>query len=316
MAILQASEWHHQDAWTLESDLLRVVIVPAMGAKIVSLYDKRASYEWLVGPMRAFKPAEYGSSFVDQDMSGWDEMFPTIVACDYPAPGPFQGRHLPDHGEVWPLPWACESAGEAELVCRVEGRALPYRFQRTARLASPNTLQLDYAAENIGIESFYYLWAAHPQFTADADTRIVLPESVKQVYNVVRAAPWGELGTLYDWPEATTADGARWQLDRMGPASRHDCRKFYLLPDRPVNQAGLVNPRAGSRLHLDWSAEKLPYLGVWVEEAMYNAVPVAALEPSNGFYDSLTRAYANRQAGLLTPGQKATWSLTLSIVPA
>jgi len=54
---------------------------------------------------RPFKPVAYGAVFVDQDMSGWDEMFPTINACTYPAPSPYAGITLPDHGEVWVLPW-------------------------------------------------------------------------------------------------------------------------------------------------------------------------------------------------------------------
>ena len=36
-----------------------------------------AAHEWLLGPADCpFRPVPYGASFVDQDMSGWDEMFP------------------------------------------------------------------------------------------------------------------------------------------------------------------------------------------------------------------------------------------------
>ena len=81
---------------------LRAVIVPELGAKIVSLFDRRRQHEWLVPPMRTLKQTAYGDDFVSQDMSGWDEMMPTIVACDY------QGARLPDHGEVWSIPWQVE----------------------------------------------------------------------------------------------------------------------------------------------------------------------------------------------------------------
>lgn len=68
------------------------VVVPEMGAKLVSLADKRSGLEWLAGPAdRPFRPVPYGADFVQQDMSGWDEMFPTIVACAYPAPGENHG---------------------------------------------------------------------------------------------------------------------------------------------------------------------------------------------------------------------------------
>jgi hypothetical protein len=143
-----------------------------------------------------------------------------------------------------------------------------------------------------------------------------LPEVVKEVNNVLEAQPWGKAGTRYGWPEANTPDSTRWHLDQVGPASRHDCRKFYLLPDQPVRWGALVNRRLGSRLQLEWSAKQLPYLGIWVDEGMYNSAPTAALEPTNGFYDGLTRAYENGQAAQLAPGQPQTWTLTLQVTPA
>jgi len=74
--------------------------VRGMGAKLVSLVHKPAAHDWLLGPAdRPFRPVPYGASFVDQDMSGWDEMFPTIEACPYPGEGPYAGAALPDHGE-------------------------------------------------------------------------------------------------------------------------------------------------------------------------------------------------------------------------
>ena len=84
--------WHGLGAWALDTDVLRTIIVPELGAKIVSLFDKRNQLEWLVGPgERPFKKVPYGAAFTDQDMSGWDEMFPTIVACEYPGPGERHG---------------------------------------------------------------------------------------------------------------------------------------------------------------------------------------------------------------------------------
>ena len=85
-ANVSQTTWHGLPAWTLENDFLRTVIVPEPGAKLVSLVDKRSQREWLVGPgNRPLKKIPDGAAFVDQDMSGWDEMFPTIVACAYPG---------------------------------------------------------------------------------------------------------------------------------------------------------------------------------------------------------------------------------------
>ena len=96
---LSETTWRGMPAWTLENDRLKVVTTPGVGAKITSIYDKAFEHEWLVSPPdRLFGPNEYAASFIDQDMSGWDEMYPTIKPCTYPNPGPYFGAVLPDHG--------------------------------------------------------------------------------------------------------------------------------------------------------------------------------------------------------------------------
>src|SRR5712691_10448817 len=103
------SEWLGQRAYVIDMPEMRVITTPVVGAKIVSIFDKKANHEWLLPPAnRPFQAVSYGASFVEQDMSGWDEMFPTIEPCAYPVPGPFEGAKLPDHGEVWSLPWGLE----------------------------------------------------------------------------------------------------------------------------------------------------------------------------------------------------------------
>ena len=313
MTAIYQSEWHGVEAWTLENDRISVVFLPGMGAKIVSLFDKLAGFEWLVGPMRPMKPVDYGASFTDQDMSGWDEMLPTINACEYPGAGAFGGRSLPDHGEVWPLPWTHESSPPGSLQLRVDGVALPYSLERTAALVEPATLQLDYELVNNSGTPFHFLWAAHPQFVADETTRIQLPETVHQVVNVMDDPQLGPLEKIISWPIAETLDGSRFHLDRIGPASNRACRKFYLPPESPVASAGLVNHGHHCALELEWPSEMVPYLGVWVDEGTYNTAPTAALEPATGYYDSLALAVENRRVSILQAEERLRWSLRVNL---
>lgn len=311
MSQIYPTEWHAQPAWALEDEAARVVIVPSLGAKIVSIYDKRLSFEWLVGPQRPLQPVIYGSSFVAQDMSGWDEMFPTINACDYPLPGEYAGGFLPDHGEVWSLPWQVESQEAAGLVLRVDGVALPYCLRRRAALVSPGVLLLEYQLENTGIAPFAYLWAAHPQYVAGEHTAIVLPESATQVINVLPGEVWGAAGERYPWPHPRSKDGRLWELERIRSADNHDCRKFYLPPESPIPWAALVNQHLGCSLRMEWSPAELPYLGIWVDEGTYNPQAVVALEPSNGYYDSLDVAIRNRRVSIIEGGTRHAWSLVV-----
>src|SRR5262249_31113709 len=151
-------------ARALENDVLHVVVLPELGAKLASLLDKRTNHEWLLSlGARPVKPVAYGATFTRQDMSGWDEMFPTIDACPYPAPGPYQGQPLPDHGEVWSLPWHGDTASD-RLSLSVQGKVIPYTLSRTMTLAE-NQVILSYSLSNPTADELIWLWATHPQFT-------------------------------------------------------------------------------------------------------------------------------------------------------
>lgn len=314
MTRLFETTWYSQPAWALESDALRVITVPHMGAKIVSIYDKVADHEWLLGPAdRPFIPADYGAVFVDQDMSGWDEMFPTIDACPYPLDGPYKNAALPDHGEVWAIPWEIVETAPTTLTFQVNGRALHYRLTRCLSLSNAHTLRLDYTVENTGAAPLAGLWAAHPQFAATAATKICLPAVTSAVIVVQPMGNWAPEGTRISWPVVTLPDGQPISLDRVTSAELHQSRKVYVLPDEPVAWARLVETTAKHWLHMAWDAAKVPYLGIWVDEGRFNPALAIALEPSTGYYDDLPRAVAHDRVPILAPGVTAGWSLTLQV---
>lgn len=309
-----ATTWHGQPAWALENEALRVVTVPEMGAKIVSLYNKQAGYEWLLSPAdRPFRPVPYGASFIAQDMSGWDEMYPTIVTCAYPEAGPYAGAALPDHGEVWALPWTLAAPDDQQITLEVSGRALPYRLSRTLSLRDSATLQMDYSVTNTGDAPFKALWAAHPQFTATASTEIRLPDDISSVIAVQALGDWAPAGTRLDWPQVTRPDGQAIRLDRVTSAAARQSRKVYTPPEQAVAWAMLVETGADHWLRMDWDAARVPYLGIWVDEGQYNPALAIAFEPATGYYDCLTWAIDNQRVPIIPPGEQHAWSLAVTL---
>lgn len=308
------TSWLGQPALQLDTPAFRFVTVSGMGAKIVSLFDKTANREWLLPPIqRRFAPVAYGTSFVEQDMSGWDEMFPTIDACSYPVEGSYHEQALPDHGEVWTLPWQIDGVTDHSICLSTTGRALPYRLTRTAQAVNAHRVRLAFEVINTGTEPFVALWAAHPQFSVDSQTRIKLPASVEEVINVHPTDEWGTAGQRYQWAEALSQQGTVHQLDHIGSADSHNSRKFYLPPDQPVTWAALQQVDTGAWIRLSWDAAHVPYLGIWVDEGTYNAAPTAALEPTTGYYDNLARAWKDNRVMHLHPNEPIRWHLDIEV---
>ncbi len=338
MTHIRSTLWHELPAWALESEALRVVIVPRMGAKIVSLVDRRGDLEWLPGPMpgRSVRPVAYGAPFAEQDMAGWDEMFPTILACPYPGPGPQHGIPLPDHGEAWALPWEVTRAAEGELTLTLRGRALPYRLTRTATLGQTgiealaghlhdpgqpaeasnpdDALILRYTLENLGDDPMPYMWAAHPQFLAGADCRIVLPPELTEVVNT--AGPdvgWGPREARYAWPKATAPDGRRVRLDEVGLPALHRGRKFFAPPDARPAWVEVRRGDSGHSLRLAWDPAEVPYFGLWVDEGLVNSEAVVAPEPTTGWYDDVALAWEKQEVTVVPARATVEWRLTVRL---
>ncbi len=311
---IRSSVWYELPALALESSAITVVMVPRMGAKIVSLVDRRDGFDWLVGPIagRAVKPVAYGAPFEEQEMAGWDEMFPTIVQCPYPGPGPLHGVPLPDHGEAWTLPWEVDKATDGGLALTLTGRALPYRLTRAISFAAHDVLRLHYTLENLGDMPMPYIWAAHPQFVAGLDCQIVLPPEVTEVVNTIPADwGWGPPETRFEWPEATTVDGLRVRLDRVGPASLGKARKFFALSGVRPSWAALLRRSTGHWLRLEWNPLEVPYLGLWVDEGAVNHEAVVAPEPTTGWYDDLALAFRKGQVTTVPAHGTQAWDLTV-----
>lgn len=313
--LVSQTSWHGQKAWVLENETIRTVVVPGVGAKIVSLVDKRTQKEWLVGVgKRPFSTIPYAAPFTEQDMSGWDEMFPTIVACDYPAPGKYAGVPLPDHGEVWAMPWTVAPTNSDSLQMSVQGKAVPYCLTRTLEFSNPNTLLMRYELENLSGEPMPYMWAAHPQFVCPDGAEIVLPPEVKKVCNSLPAEwGWGEPEQRFGWPEAINMKGLPHRIDRTGLATLNQAYKFFVVPEISARWAKVIRNKTKDWLRFDWDVAQVPYLGLWVDQGVFSHEAVVAPEPMTGFYDSLAVAWEKKLVTMIEAGETQSWSLSVSL---
>lgn len=283
----------------IESSSIRIEIVPELGGKLVSILYKPTGKEWLMDSgNRSLQPPKYGTTFTDWDMSGWDECFPTINACLSVIEGEI---HLPDHGELWSIPWEYVIEENA-VVCSVQSPQLPYRFTRRISFPSVDRIQLDYCAYNTGDHPLPFLWVPHPQFTVTEATRILLPESMEEMLCVYNGHSL-KTGESYAWDDVSL----------ITPEITGDARKFYYDGQVPAGWSGLYGEESGTFLILSVPQDKVPYLGIWMDEGMFNDRVTCALEPSIGYYDSLEMAIGNGTAQVIPAESSFEWQLEIAL---
>jgi len=288
----------------LRSAEAEVRIVPRLGARILSLKDLRTGREWMDRPLG---PALFanapGEDFTKGTFAGADECLPTIGACR------LGDRDLPDHGEVWSLPWTldAEALEHALLETTVTLTRSPFLFRRSLSL-DIDTVTLDYSLTNTGEANEPFLWAIHPLLAIRPGDRLVLPEDVRSVtVESVSGMPGVAPGDSLPWPNPD-AGIALDRIDLGGEA----CAKVFAGPlGRGVAR---LQGEDGSAVEFAWDHRELPWLGIWITRGAFRGFHHVALEPSNAACDGLAEAVSRGGNAPVAPGETKRWSLRLRLL--
>ena len=292
----------------LRSERVELRVVPELGARVASLRDLRTGREWMwhpPGELKLFRNA-FGDPFINSTLAGLDECLPTLAACEW------KGRQIPDHGEVWALPWRVDEAAfeECKIAASVKTPVSPFAFERAISL-SENMVTFSYHLTNTGRESEEFVWTVHPLLTLEEGDRMELPGEVAGFrVDGGSGAPVLDRGSVWKYPEPFE----NFHIDRLQLGDNRDaCVKGFTHPLR-AGRAAIVNDRSGDRLEFQWDTAENDTLGIWLTRGGLKGWHHVALEPTNGAPDSLALACREwKRHGLLAPGESKRWSFRLGV---
>ena len=302
------------NAIVLENDALCVTFLPDYACKTAGLVSKKTGREFLFQSTReTLEIPPYAAPFSRYDSSGFDEVFPSIDACPYPY-GKYAGTPVPDHGEVWALPWDCtpDTAHNALSAC-VKSPRLPYILSKHVSLRG-NEIRFAYRVQNTSDEPFYFIWTPHCLLACSPATRLLVPDNLREVISVEHGTqhlgPWG---TRHTYPLTTDVNGKPFDLAATEPATAKNCEKFYFTSRNTAGWCGIRHTDSGEELLYRYDADKVPFLGVWKTHGGYRGDYNIALEPCTGIYDDLYLAYKIRRAAAVAPQGEYAWNFTILI---
>jgi galactose mutarotase-like enzyme len=295
-----------------------LTLMPRLGGKIASI--RVQGHELLQAPLLPYSPRTKFMGFDEADASGWDECLPSVAGCSVQTAA--GQAHIPDHGDLWRLPWQVLQASEDAATLRVNGFSLPLQLTRSIIFTETQTgyrLQLLYSLTNLGAYDLPWSWAAHPLYAVDAGDRILLPESVQFVR--VEGSGNHRLGlqnSSIAWPIATTPAGDQVDLSTAAAADSGFGDKLFAGPFQSKSDgwATLERPKIGLRLTVRFEPALTPYLGLWLcyggwPDAQGQKQVCVALEPATAPVDSL--ATTGPWSRVLEPGETCTWPMELAI---
>lgn len=303
------------DSIVLENSSLRCEWIPSYGSKMVSLQKRSVvgSREFLYQAKTPslIKP-EYGASFAQFDMSGFDECFPTIDECEFPI-GQKRGLKVPDHGELWASAWDVAANTGSEISFITDSPQFGYRLQKTAMLEDDcltSRYELCLLPER---EVLPFIWTPHALFQVGANTRFIIPNHMNKIITVTdRSGSLGENRTVHTYPRTVDENRKAIDLSKIEPKESNNCEKYYFLDKlNPDDLFGFQD--AEHQILMSVDSDKVPYLGIWKNQGGYNNDYNFALEPCTGIYDNLTNAYNNQQCASISKGETYHWSFSMRI---
>jgi galactose mutarotase-like enzyme len=302
----------------LDNGKVRAIVLPELGGKMISLVRHNGGRDFLTSFQiegTCFRKPSYGGIFVEYNNVGFDECMPTIAACTYPR-NAYRGRQLPDHGDVWSLPWQYDVHDE-KLSLHVEGRSLPYGLSKHISIEGQELI-LEYELENKGSDAFDYLWSSHPLLNTEPGARILLPPDVEVL--LIDSSEGGRLGRPGEsctWPIARRADGSSDDLAVM-KSRRHGSDKLY-TPRLHDGYCGLHYPSTNESIFFQFDVQSVPYVGMWISHGGSGPPDpkqpyTVALEPCTGRPDSLVEAIARGESTSLLPHAMNKWTLRVGLL--
>jgi hypothetical protein len=279
-----------------------LTVLPGLGGKISSMRLDGAEY-LAQNPRKGLRAARYAAPFSEYDASGFDECFPTVAPCRYPE-FPWEGIEVPDHGELWSIPWSAQKE-DGQLHLSTHGVRFPYEFHKWIGLPAPGHIQLRYSLTNHAPLPLRYLWSSHPIFAPVAGMRLYLPSDVKVLVEWSKGGRLGGQGTMLPWPHTRDRAGQPVDLSLIGPDQTGLGEKLFTTR-LTEGWCAAHDPASQRYVAMFFSPDEIPYVGLftntggWPEDepGYYNL----GLEPCRGFPDSLAQAvergaYSTAQAG-------------------
>lgn len=280
-----------------ESDQIRFEIVPALGGKITSVFNKTLSKEFLWH--NEGLDLEVNVAGTDYDSHFWggiDELLPNDI------PESVDGSNYPDHGELWTtcLQYAVKD-DKLVVYGKLEQAGLYYSKTLSIEMDSPE-INLDYQIVNESGDTRHFLWKMHAALQIAAGDRLLT--SARKAKVVHREASRFSNMQVFNWPVIEGVDAA------IVPEKNNSMDFFYLY-DALDGAMGLLSEAGGCLFAYRYEQVVFPYQWYFASYGKFRNHYTAILEPASAMPVSVTEAMERGQCTVLIPGEELRTRVTI-----
>ena len=294
---------------TLQSGRLRVEIDPASGGQLRSITTEPDGKNWLFFDSSRRPASSTGLELYDDVWrGGFEELFPSD------APGRFEGRHLPDHGELWNAQFELVARDERKVVLQRDCHRVPAQFRKTVRLNPDGaSFDIEYRITNRSNEALRFLFKLHPAMAIEPGDRLLLPGGSVTPVDPAFGTRFG--GGAATWPIVRDREGGEFDLSLV-PAPESRSQEFVYVADLAEGWCGLERARTGERLLFQFPLSVFPFCWLFLTYGGWRGYYTAVLEPCTNMPKDLSEAVRAGHCASLEPGGILECAVTVVLQPA
>jgi galactose mutarotase-like enzyme len=278
----------------LENEWLSLSVLPEVGAKILTLYDKTGNRQILWENPR-IRPQTYpiDANFDNYWCGGWDDAYPTADACIH------AGEPFPNLGELRSLHWQVEELTPTKTVLTAYGPISAIHATKTIWL-SGQVLHMSFSVKSLSPIALDFMWGTHPAFAVEAGTRLIIPARtaiVAQSNHPSLGAP----GDSYSWPNINGTDMS------LVPDISAGINCGHYATD--LEDGWFAIETRGQGILYEFPLETCRNLWMWLVYGGWRGYHHAVIEPWTGYPVNLAQAFEQGRHSQLDPG--STFSVTV-----
>ncbi len=299
MNMTTRTTYKNRPAVIVESKTLRAVFLPENGGKLASLVAINSGKEYMLTyPGDTYTTLTYDGNYVASQCNAFDDMCPTIDPYT-PSEGAYQGLEYPDHGEACRIPYAVTTA-QTGVTFTAESKRFPITYQKTVTPLPTGEIEMAYAITNRGEEAFPFIWAGHIMLRGEEGMVLRTPFSQNAPTEMMFATKGYDTALL---PKDRLTGFVR------GKGAAY---KFYYTEKIEKGEFSVLY-QSGEELCFSYDKEKVPYLGVWLNNGAFQGIYNLAPEPCTLPYDAPHKAAKKGYFGAIPPKETFQFSMRITL---
>lgn len=295
--IVLKSKINNIDVITGENNLIRIVIAPSGGGKIVSIYNKVLQKEFLWNNKNLlFDICQQGTDYDTNFWGGIDELIPNDI------PENIDEIDYPDHGELWTTPLEYDLSNEKISVFgKLKLSELYYKKTISLKAGSPE-IMLEYTIRNESNAIRHFMWKLHAALLIEEGNIII--SSARKAKSV-----YPELSKYKDFHEFPWPVKGDRDVSIVPP--NNNTLDFFYLYDIPLPEMQLISGRGKHQFSYTYDEKIFPFQWYFASYGQFYNHYTAILEPSSSMPFSVNEALVKGQCTVLGSDQEINTLVTI-----